>query len=610
MAQPLQFRLSAGRRPRYTFCRCRGLRDCSCKSEPDDRGVQCMAKRDSKEIPSHAAAELVPLVHEVLCGLPDATICIDTAGQITTLNHAAELLFGYDEDELLGRPVSCLLAEPFHGAELVVLQHYFEQAERLPGKKREILGRTKDGRIFPVEVGLRAMRLQNRTYYCASVRDLTEVLAREDQRIQSQKLEAIGRLTSGIAHDFNNLLMGIMGCAHIALSRIDEGSTAHRFVNEIVEAVKRGATLPAQLLAFGQRRDAEQKRIDVAQVFESMSEIFDRTIGEQIHYAGHKVEPGLFVSMGVGQLEQILMNLVLNARDAMPRGGKLELSAKRKPVDENLAMQLQIAAGEYACIEVHDTGCGIEEADRTRVFEPYFTTKDGGRGLGLSAVYGLVRGVGGHISALPAAPHGTCIRLLLPTQDPSNDSDAKSANSRAASAKQRLKILVAEDAELVRMAIVHSLEHAGYDVIEARDGEEALWLGEQTPTLDLLLTDLMLPYRNGIDLERALKVRHPQLRTVLITAYAQFDVQSILQGRESNFPIVLQKPFDDTELLSALAHIRGIAPLPESERVFAPQTWTSPSSMRPLDDASDANALEIRMFTSTPAAARERAPRL
>ena len=523
-------------------------------------------------------ADLIALVQEISHGLPDATVWIGTTGKIETLNPAAETLFGYDAEELCGCDVSSLLATPYYQADFEVLGQHFEQAQRLPGKKREILGRKKGGDFFPLEVGLRVTRIQNHTFYCASIRDLSETLAREDERIQSQKLEAIGRLTSGVAHDFNNLLMGILGCAHIALARLDEDDPAYRFVNEIVEAVKRGAALPAQLLAFGQKRNTEIKRVDVEQLFDSMSEILKRTLGDSIQFISMVSEPSPVLHIEVGQLEQALMHLVLNARDAMPQGGRVELKAKCTNIDTAMAEHFQIEAGEYACIEACDTGCGIDEANRGRVFEPYFTTKNGGRGLGLSSVYGFVRHAHGHIVALPRSPEGTCVRLLLPMQQTDEASTCAGTRSRP---HPRRTVLVAENAELIRMAIVHSLEQAGFDVLEASHWEEALSLAEQAEQVDILLTDWVLPCQSGVELSRMVRAKHPQMKTVLITAFARGDMQVRLQGQEAEFPVVLQKPFDDIDLHNVLAYLQGLGRLRKSERIFETCDWVDVQAKSP-----------------------------
>lgn len=538
--------------------------------------------RQHEEKPVHPfgqkRSDLIALVEEILRGLPDATVWIGTAGKIETLNPAAAKLFGYDEKELCGYGVSCLLAEPYFQADFEILGQYFEQAERLPGKKREILGRKKNGEVFPLEVGLRAARLQKQQYFCASIRDLSEVLEREDERIQSQKLEAIGRLTSGIAHDFNNLLMGIMGCAHIALARIDENDSAYRFVNEIVEAAKRGAALPAQLLAFGQKRGTEIRRVEVAHVFDSMSEILRRTLGEKTQFVSQIAEPAPSLHIEVGQLEQALMHLILNARDAMPQGGRVEMTASTQSVDVQMAAKLQLVPGEYASIEVNDTGCGIDEVNRGRVFEPYFTTKNGGRGLGLSSVYGFVRRAQGHIVARPRSPQGTSIRLLLPLFE---KSAAQHNDAEAAAERTNQTILVVENAELVRMAIVHSLEQAGFHVLQASHWDEAVALADGVNDLDFLLTDWVLPCQSGAQLSRLIRAKHPSVKTVLITAFARIDMQARLQGQESEFPVVLQKPFDDVDLLNVLSYLQGHGALRKSVRIFETRAWMDIPSAHP-----------------------------
>jgi PAS domain S-box-containing protein len=348
----------------------------------------------------------------------DAIITMDSQLNIREFNPAAERMFGYARLDILGRNVELLLPPAERAQHVSALNEYLMTGRGpLADRQVELSGLRADGSDFPFELTVARIGSDNRAVITGFVRDITERRALEGQLRQSQKLEAIGRLAGGVAHDFNNILMSIMGAADLLLMQLDPGDSAREEATEIKQAVDRGAGLTRQLLAFSRRQAVRPRMFALGDVVLGMNTMLRRLIGPEIEFEIICAPEPLMVVADSGQTEQVVMNLVVNARDAMPEGGRVTVRVEEVDVDEAAAVALvEGKTGRYARLSVSDTGTGIDEQTRAKLFEPFFTTKEQGKGtgLGLSIVYGIVKQSGGHITVTSEPGKGATFLIYLP----------------------------------------------------------------------------------------------------------------------------------------------------------------------------------------------------
>jgi PAS domain S-box-containing protein len=348
----------------------------------------------------------------------DAIMTMDHQLNIREFNPAAEQMFGYARLDILGRNVELLLPPADRAQYVSALNAYMTKgAGPLAGRQLELRGVRSDGAEFPLELTVARIGADSRAVITGFARDITERRALEEQLRQSQKLEAIGRLAGGVAHDFNNILMSIMGSADLLLMQLAPDDAAREEATEIKLAVDRGAGLTRQLLAFSRRQATRPRLFALGDVVRGMDTMLRRLIGPEIDFEIICAAKPLMVVADSGQTEQVLMNLVVNARDAMPEGGRLTVRIEEVELDEAAAVALvEGKAGGYARLSVSDTGTGIDEQTRAKLFEPFFTTKEQGKGtgLGLSIVYGIVKQSGGHITVASEPGHGATFLIYLP----------------------------------------------------------------------------------------------------------------------------------------------------------------------------------------------------
>jgi len=360
----------------------------------------------------------------------------------------------------------------------------------------------------------------------------------EHQLRHAQKMESLGRLASSVAHDFNNLLSVILGATELALACADAGEFPRDDLEEIQRAAVRGSTLTRQLLAFG-RRDASRPRVlEVSSLLDGMRGLLERVLGEDITLRVTVADPGLLVRADAGMLEQVLMNLAVNARDAMTEGGRLSIDVCEEPAE---ARQGLASVGSMVSVKVTDTGTGIDEATQRRIFEPFFTTKEQGRGtgLGLSTVLGIVQQSGGNISVESCVGQGTSFFIVLPRVGAELETEASALQRQWPRGTET--VLFAEDDEQVRRTACAVLRHSGYTVIEASNGEQALArLGESIDSIQLLVTDLVMPLVGGRELAARVWQANPELKVLFVSGY-EGDAASAAGGEP---PVhVLNKPF-------------------------------------------------------------------
>ncbi len=373
----------------------------------------------------------------------------------------------------------------------------------------------------------------------ASVHDITERKRVEEVMRQGQKMEAIGQLTGGVAHDFNNLLTAVLGNLELLNQRVEAPN--RRLVKSAIRAAERGARLTQQLLAFARKQRLEPEAVDLNRLITGMGDMLKSSIGPKVQIEIVPSEEGWPAMVDVNQLELVLLNLAINARDAMPSGGTLTIRAEtlRAPPGR---LPAELSSGDYVIIAVADTGCGMTEQVRARAFEPFFTTKEVGKGsgLGLSQVYGILRQLGGGVELDSEPGRGTVVRLYLPrAQEPASAAAPVPERRAGIAAAAPARILVVDDDRDVRELVVSSLASLGYEVIESADGPEALKELAKPQPFDLLLVDFAMPEMDGAELVQRAKRERPDLKAMFMTGFA--DTAAIDFGRDGAF--VLRKPF-------------------------------------------------------------------
>jgi PAS domain S-box-containing protein len=480
------------------------------------------------------------------------------------VNEAAVERYGYSRDELLS--MSLLeIRRPEDHAQLRQ-QINTDRGDMLRGKLTRHF--TRSGEELEVEVSADDFNYAGRRARLVVVNDVTErrrteraLLASQEQLRQSQKMEAVGSLAGGIAHDFNNLLTAILGYCDLALEGIPADSTASEDVAEVRRAAQRAAELTHQLLAFSRRQVLKPRVFSLAVALEQTEKILRRLISENIALEISVCEQQPLVCADPTQVEQVILNLAVNARDAMPRGGRLRLSAGSVTFEtSHTTAGMTLPAGTYAMLAVSDTGTGIAPEIRDRLFEPFFTTKPRGQGtgLGLATVYGIMQQSGGGIEVASVPGNGTTFILYFPLAAAETPSEPATVSRRDANPRGEGTILLAEDDEAVRAIARETLERAGYRVLSAADGSAALSLASaHDGTIDLLLTDVIMPGMNGRELAATLSRRRPGIRVLFASGYTD----NVLEGQDALAPGVtlLDKPFTPADLAAKVREMLAAA---------------------------------------------------
>ncbi|MGB9203604.1 MAG: ATP-binding protein, partial [Terriglobales bacterium] len=388
----------------------------------------------------------------------------------------------------------------------------------------------------------------------AIARDMTDQKRTENQLHQSQKMEAIGRLAGGVAHDFNNILGIINACTEFLRDRIEPAAESSIYVENIKKAIERGSALTRQLLAFSRSSAIQPRLLDLNERLKDVSKLLRPLMGDDVEVLIVSRSPSAVVEADPGQLDQIVVNLAVNARDAMPRGGKFILETGTAKFDEAFAEQRQaMPAGKYVVLAISDTGNGMDEATVSRIFEPFFTTKEAGKGtgLGLATVYGIVKQSAGHILVYSEPGHGTTFKIYLPSAEHKIGLLTKAEAESVGPKRQGTTILLVEDDEVMRSLTKKVLEEHGYTVVEANDGESALESVLSYPgQIDLLLTDVVMRRVSGPELVERLGSSHPTLKVIYMSGYTG----ELIAEREvlKRGVTLLEKPFTRTALLNTI----------------------------------------------------------
>jgi PAS domain S-box-containing protein len=499
-----------------------------------------------------------------------AIYMLDPEGRVSSWNAGAERFKGYGADEIMGEHFSRFYTEEDREADLPA--KVLETARREGRFEAEGWRVRKDGTRFWASVIVDPIRNADGELigFAKITRDLTEKRRVEEQLRQSQKMEAVGQLTGGLAHDFNNLLTGISGSLEMMQVRMAQGRTAEfdRYLMAAQGAVKRAASLTHRLLAFSRRQTLDPKPTNVNRLLGELEELVRRTVGPGIEVEVVGASGLWATEIDPNQLENAVLNLCVNARDAMPGGGKLTIETANKWIDEQAARRHDLPVGQYVSVCVTDTGTGMTPEVISKAFDPFFTTKPlgEGTGLGLSMVYGFARQSGGQVRIYSEVGQGTTMCLYLPRYGEDFAFDEEVVHSRPSNpAGDGEVVLVIDDEPTIRMLIAEVLAESGYAVIEAPDGPTGLRVLESNARIDLLITDVGLPGgMNGRQVADAARVNRPDLKVLFITGYAENAV--VGKSRLENGMFVLTKPFPMEILANRIREIIETRPRPAKRK--------------------------------------------
>jgi PAS domain S-box-containing protein len=480
----------------------------------------------------------------------EAILTIDVDSVVLAANPATEALFGHPIDRIVGSSITMLMPPAYRERHKEAFGRYLRTGRRtIPWHGAELRALHASGREFPVEVSLGEYGTGADRRFTGIVRDISRRKEIEAQLLQAQKMDAIGRLAGGVAHDFNNLLTAIGGYAELVGVTLEPSDSRQDAINGIRQATNQAASLTKQLLAFSRSQELRPAVIDLSQVVTNIGPMLRRILTERIELVVRPTEEPCRTLADRGQIEAILVNLAVNAKDAMVAGGTLTIETSNVDLDESYRLHhTQVVPGRYAMLVVSDTGAGMDEATLARVFEPFFTTKPtgSGTGLGLATVYGTVKQSGGYIYVYSEVGSGTTFKVYLPATEAEVEPVPPDAPSPARmSAPGHETILVAEDEAVVREMVTAALERLGYRVVVASTGEEAVRLIDRLgDEIDLLLSDVVMPGMSGPDLlDRARRTR-PDLRAIFMSGYT-----ALSMGRPIPDGVtLLEKPFTGARL--------------------------------------------------------------
>jgi PAS domain S-box-containing protein len=526
-------------------------------STPAQTGVRVRNGR------SEAGARLLGDPKHLFESIPDAVVAVAKDGAIVLVNREAERIFGYDRVELLGEPVEMLVPARFRDEYLVQRRAYFDETStRALGSGLEFHGLRKDGSEVPLDIAVSPLGTGAGTTAIVVVRDLSQAkeferrrdeelarVTREARIGQSRRLESLGQLAGGVAHDFNNLLGVILNYAEFVADELEEGTTAHTDVVEIRKAAERATELTRQLLIFSRRETVKPTPVDLNEVVRDVERLLRRTLGEHIELVVKPSQDLPAVLADPGQLEQVLVNLAVNARDAMPDGGHLQIDTREVDLDSDFLQEHpDLSPGRYVRLTVADEGVGMEPEIASRAFEPFFSTKRKGEGtgLGLATVYGIVTGAGGQISVYTEPGEGTVFRVHLPAVDYAAPTGPGENADDLTSLGER--VLLVEDEDTVRDLAKRILTEAGYWVTATSGGTDALRLLEDPrQEFELLISDVVMPGMHGTELARRAVQLRPELPVLMTSGYTT-PLSEEDRKAMAETPL-LEKPFSRRDLL-------------------------------------------------------------
>ena len=523
----------------------------------------------------------------ILAIAADAIVSIDEQQRIQVFNDGAEAIFGWRREEVLGAPLDVLLPERFRAAHPGHVQDFAAAptSARRMAERRAIFGRRKDGSEFPAEASIAKLEIDGERTFTVVLRDITdrkraqdllaeshadlerrvaartaeleaEIKQREETQarlVRTQRMEAFGQLTGGVAHDFNNLLTVITGNLELLEMRLDDEKN-RELLKRAQDAAEMGARLTSRLLTFARRRQYDSARFDLNGQIVGMVELLRRTLGEHIELSTRLASDLWPVHADPSEIENAVLNLAINSRDAMPKGGRLIIETSNAVAeDDQIGAIVRVPAGEYVRLSVSDTGHGMTPEVMSRAFEPFFTTKPPGKGtgLGLSTIYGFVQGLGGTATIYSEVGRGTTVSIYLPRSGPGGAVPGSADATQPIPAAAGGAVLLVEDNAEVRVVTRARLEELGYTVVEAENGPQAVAILQQGAGIDIVFSDVVMAGgMSGFDVARWVLKERPGLRVLLTSGYAE----DVLRGQEGEVAAmrILRKPYNRTDLARAL----------------------------------------------------------
>jgi PAS domain S-box-containing protein len=511
---------------------------------------------------------------------PDAVVCVDSGGRIVLVNAQTERLFGYRREELVGQRVEILVPDPIKASHPSRRAGYVaDPRSRAMGEGMELAARCHDGSTFPAEISLSTIDTDEGVLVMAAVRDVTDRLElqagrerlrtqAERERLQnhlnqSQRLESLGQLAGGVAHDFNNLLAVISSYAAFVAEEVASGApkagweSVRDDIHQIEQAAQRAAGLTRQLLAFARREVIQPRVLDLNDTITDVEQLLIRTLGEHVELATELATEPCPVLADPGQIEQVLVNLAVNARDAMPGGGQLAIKTATADVDAVYAAgRAGLSPGRYVSLKVSDTGAGMPQEVMNRAFEPFFSTKTktGGAGLGLATVYGIITQADGYVQIYSEPGLGTAVTILLPATSQIATTPAAPKEQAPPPHGGGRTVLLVEDEAALREVTQRILVRNGYEVITAANGRDAVQVATKHPgSIELLVTDVVMPQMAGKEAAEQISALYPAAKVLFMSGYTAgaLDTGGILEAGVN----LIEKPFNGASLLAKLHEI-------------------------------------------------------
>lgn len=527
----------------------------------DRKRIEQDLRRVNEELENRTAQQLGDYrarLASIVDSSEDAILSKDLNGTITSWNKGAEHIYGYTATEAIGKHVS-MLTPGDRPDEIPSILEKIRRGESV--EHYQTVRVTKDGQHLNMSLSVSPLRDTSGNIAGASViaRDITAQKKTEDHLRQAQKMEAVGRLAGGVAHDFNNILGIITSCTELLRDRVDPKAEPSQYITHIRQASERGAALTRQLLAFSRKSAVQFQVLDLNDRLKDVSKLLRPLMGDDVEILIAPKSSSAVIEADPGQLDQIVLNLAVNARDAMPHGGKFILETSTVYLDETFSAQHgPMIPGKYVMLAVSDTGSGMDDAIQARIFEPFFTTKELGKGtgLGLATVYGIVQHSGGHIWVYSELGRGTTFKIYFPSVEHKIGIETKPEVEVVLPKPEGTTILLVEDDEIMRSLTRQLLVEQGYRVIEAADGKSALEsLTSHSGRVDLLLTDVVMRGMSGPELVTRVSHSHPSVKVVYMSGYTG----ELIAEREilnSGIPL-LEKPFTRSALLKTVHSALG-----------------------------------------------------